>query len=105
MTIEVWLATAYAIERRRPSAARHEARARHLRAFPVGEIDVELDLSLLTRVGAVLKGPPHHYRTGFSRPHRRARGDAPHSPIIVALANRAMRLRAAGVGGNAPPSG
>ncbi len=76
-----------------------------MRVFPVDEIDVEMDMQLLDHVLAVLKGPPHHYATGFERPHRGARGAAPQTPIIVALSNRVTRLRAAGVGGNLPPSG
>ena len=103
MTIADWLAVAYAIDGRRISAAKYAAEARHMRAFPVNEIDVEMDVQLLEHIVALLKGPPHHYRTGFERPHRGARGAAPQTPIIVALANRASRLRAAGVGGNLPP--
>ncbi|PZX14226.1 hypothetical protein LX81_03025 [Palleronia aestuarii] len=104
MTLADWLAMAFAIRRRRISAARYAAEARHLRAFPVDEIDVELDVPLLEHVLAVLMGPPHHHPTGFERPHRGARGTAPQTPIIVALANRVARLRAAGVGGNLPAS-
>ncbi len=105
MTIKDWLVKAWAIERRRLSAAKYEARGQHLRDFPYDEIDVELNVPLLEKVCAILKGPPHHFQTGFARPHRGARGDAPQTPIIVALSNRVMRLRAAGVGGNMPPSG
>ena len=75
-----------------------------MRGFPVSEIDMEMDTQILEHVLAVLKGPPHHHPTGFERPHRGARGAAPQTPIIVALANRLARLRAAGVGGNLPPS-
>ena len=103
MTIGDWLDTAYTIERRRLSAAKYEARSRHMRAFPMVEIVVELDLQLLERVVAMLKGPPHHFRTGFAQPHCGARGAAPQTPIIVAVNNRVTRLRAAGVGGNLPP--
>ena len=105
MTIADWLAMAFAIRRRRISAARYAAEARHMWAFPVGEIDVEMDVRLLERVAAMLKGSPHHFPTGFERPHRGARGTAPQTPIIVALSNRVTRLSAAGVGGNLPPSG
>lgn len=103
MTIEDWLRMAIAIERRRISAAKYAARACHMAAFPADEIAVELDLTLLERVTAMLKGPPHGNHSGFARPHRGARGSAPHTPIIVALSNRIMRLRAAGVGDNSPP--
>ncbi len=74
-----------------------------MRAFPMDEIDVEMDMQILEHVLALLKGP-HHYATGFERPHRGARGTAPQTPIIVALSNRVARLRAVGVGGNFPPS-
>ena len=104
MTIADWVAVAFAIDRRRLSTEKYAARDRHMRAFPVEEIDVEMDVQLLEYVGAMLKGPPHHYRTGFERPLRGARGAAPQTPIIVALSNRVTRLRAAGVGGNLPPS-
>ena len=104
MILGDWLATAYAIDGRRVSAAKYAAEDRHMRAFPVAEIDIEMDVQLLERVVAMLKGPPHHYRTGFERPHRGARGTAPQTPIIVALKNRVTRLRAAGVGDNLPPS-
>ena len=104
MTLADWLAMVFTIKGRRISAARYAAEARHMRAFPVDEIDVEMDVQLLEHVLAVLKGPPHHHPTGFERPHRGGRGAAPQTPIIVALANRVARLRAAGVGGNLPPS-
>ncbi|WP_299821288.1 hypothetical protein [uncultured Jannaschia sp.] len=105
MTIADWLELAYAIDQRRLSAAKYAAEARHMRAFPVGEIEAEMDVQLLERIVALLKGPPHYRRTGFGQPHRGARGAAPQTPIIVALKNRVTRLRAAGVGGNLPPSG
>ena len=104
MTIADWVATAFTIKRRRLSAAKYAAQVRHMRAFPVAEIDIEMDVQLLERVVAILKGPPHHYPTGFERPHRGARGAAPQTSIIVALANRIARLQAAGVGGNLPPA-
>lgn len=104
MTIEDWIATAYAIDRRRLSAAKFAAEARHMQAFPVDEIDVEMDVQLLEHVIAILKGPPHHYRTGFEQPLRGGRSAAPQTPVIVALKNRVTRLRAAGVGSNNPPS-
>ncbi|MDO5757327.1 MAG: hypothetical protein Q4P24_07400 [Rhodobacterales bacterium] len=99
MTIEDWLAMASVIEGRRLSAAKYAARTRHLRAFPHEQINVELDVPLLEHVCAVLKGPPHHDRTGFARPHRGARGEALQTPIIIGLVNRVMRLRAAGARG------
>ena len=105
MTIKEWLVAAFKIERRRSNTAKYAAYAGHLRAFPLDEIDVELDPSVLEHVGALLKGPPDHYSTGFARPHRGARGDAPQTPIIVALANRVSDLKAAGARDNAPPAG
>ena len=104
MTIAEWVAGAFAIRRRRLSAKKYAALARHMRAFPADEIDVEMDVQLLERIVALLKGPPHHHPTGFERPHRGARATAPQTPIIVALANRVARLRAAGVGDNRPPA-
>ena len=77
MTIGDWLDTAYTIEQRRISAARYAVEARHMRAFPVAEIAMEMDVPLHKHVLAVLKGPPHHHPTGFERPHRGARGAAP----------------------------
>ena len=103
-TIATWFDMAIAIHRRRPSAARHAAVDRHLRAFPIDEIEVELDIALMDRAVGLLKGPPHHFHTLFARPHRGARGAAPQTPIVVALSNRVMRLRAAGVGGNHAPA-
>ncbi len=105
MTLGDWLTMAYAIDRRRSSAVKYAAEARHMRAFPVDEIGVELDVQLLQKIAALLKGPPHHYRTGFERPLRGHRGDAPQTPIIMALANRETHLRATGVGGNSGPQG
>ena len=104
MTIAEWVTTAIAIGRRRPSAEKYAAEARHMRAFPVDEINIEMDTRLLGRVTAMLKGPPHHCTTGFERPLRGHRQDAPQAPLIVAFANRVTRLLVAGVGANHPPS-
>ncbi len=104
MTVGDWLATAYVIEQRRLSAAKYEARARHMRAFPVAEIDVEMDVLLLERIVALLKGPPHHYRTGFEQPHRGGTRYGAANSRHRRAGDRVMRLRAAGVGGNNSPS-
>ncbi|WP_299845444.1 hypothetical protein [uncultured Jannaschia sp.] len=49
MMIADWLAMAYAIDGRRISAAKYVAEARHMRAFPMEEIAVEMDVQLLER--------------------------------------------------------
>jgi hypothetical protein len=87
-TLEEWLACAWTIERRRPSALRNRQAELHIRALPVSMIYECTSRATLTFCDKLLRRGPTH----FCQPPRGQRQNAPQTALIVAIANRIAQI-------------
>jgi ParB family transcriptional regulator, chromosome partitioning protein len=87
-TLDEWLRCAWRIEHRRASALRTRQAMLHVRALPLSVIDQCSSRATLAACHQLLRnGPPR-----FCQPPRGQRQNAPHTSLIVAIANRLARI-------------
>lgn len=87
-TLDEWLACAHTIDRRRASALRNRQAELHVRALPVSLVDQCSRRATLVSCDRLLRRGSTH----FCRPPRGRRQNAPHTALIVAIANRIAQL-------------
>ena len=91
VTLDEWLGCAWRIEHRRASALRNRQASLHLRALPlslIGQCSRRPTLFACDRL--LRRGPPR-----FCQPPRGQRQTAPHTSLIVAIANRLAQIERA----------
>ena len=86
--LEEWLGCACQIDSRRPSALRNRQAELHVRALPARLIDQCTGRATLLSCDRLLRRGPTH----FCRPPRGRRRNAPHTALIVAIANRLAHI-------------
>ena len=89
-TLADWLEVSSQLGERRSGSLNKQRKRLHVEALPLGFIAECHDPRLLIACRDVLT----HRSRGFSQPPRGQRGDAPHTPLIVAINNRLVRLEA-----------
>ena len=87
-TLQEWYACARRINDRRSTFLHHEQARLHVKALPIKLIYSCADRTTLSHCSSWLCNGP----SDFMQPPRGKRGDAPHTPLIVAINNRIAQL-------------